>query len=98
MGDYRSRAARQGPRLRRYHWSERSWANPRRWLAAPMIVASLGTVAAFVGAWAQMLNAGLSAWGGLTVVGVLVTVGAIAWTQSDINHRNAMKERNRNGH
>jgi hypothetical protein len=80
-------------RARNRHWSERSWWNPRRWLAAPLIVGAGGTLASATGAWAQMLEGGLSLWGGLAVVGTLVSVGAIAWAQSDLNY---LKNRERN--
>lgn len=87
MGEYRSKD-------RDYHWSERSLWNPRRWLAAPMVVASAGAVATVVGLLIQALEGGLSWWGGLAALGTLVTVGAIAWTQSDINHREEMRRWN----
>lgn len=87
MTEYRSGQFKRVTRsVRARHWSERSWWNPRRWLAAPMIVASGGTLAAVVGAMAQMLQGGLSWWGGLSILGILVSVGAIAWTQSDLTY------------
>jgi hypothetical protein len=90
VGEYRSKGRRRG-----YHWSERSLWNPRRWLAAPMIVASLGTLATVVGVVIQMIEGGLSWWGAAAVLGTLVTVGAIAWTQSDLRYLKT-RERNRN--
>lgn len=82
------------PRPGSLHWSERSWWNPRRWLAAPLIVGTSGALATLLGAWAQMLQGGLSAWGGLAVIGTLVTVAAIAWAQSDINYLKSKERRN----
>jgi prolipoprotein diacylglyceryltransferase len=51
-------------------------------------------LATLLGAWAQMLQGGLSAWGGLAVIGTLVTVAAIAWAQSDINYLKSKERRN----
>ncbi len=77
------------------HWSERSWWNPRRWLAAPLIIGAAGAVATMAGAWAQMLQGGLSLWGGLAVLGTLVCVAAIAWAQSDLNYLKSKERRDR---
>ena len=68
------------------HWSERSWWNPRRWLAMPLIVGTLGTLATVVGLVLQNLGGGFLPWGAVALLGTLITVGAIAWAQSDINH------------
>lgn len=78
MGIYRS--CRGKP-----HWSERSWSNPRRWIAAPLVVGALGACAAWVGLWLQIAAGGFSAWGFLALAGVMLLTGALAWAQSDLN-------------
>lgn len=78
MSLYRSR--------KRRHWSERSWWNPRRWLAAPLVVGAAGAAATLVGLGCQAFGGNLVPWGLLALVGTLASVGAMAWAQSDINH------------
>lgn len=78
---------------RHHHWSERSWWNPRRWLAMPLIVGAGGTLATIVGVAIQALGQGFLPWGAVAVLGTLATVGAIAWAQSDINYLKAKERR-----
>lgn len=92
MTEYRSKARRR----RRWHWSDRSWLNPRRWLAAPLVAAALGALATLVGVGAQVLGGGFLPWGALALLGTLAGVGAIAWAQSDINYLKARELRERN--
>lgn len=69
----------------RPHWSERSWWNPRRWLAAPLLIGAAGATVAWTGAVVQALRGGFSLWGLVTLAGLVVVVGAIAWAQADLN-------------
>jgi hypothetical protein len=89
MGEYRSKAAAR-------HWSDRSWWNPRRWAAVPIVIAMVGAILTLTGVLVQILDGGISAWGAVALVGVLLTVGSIAWAQSDLNYLKNRERRERN--
>lgn len=89
LRDVRPAAPREPPVVNRGssrpHWSERSWWNPRRWLAAPLLIGAAGATVAWAGAVVQALRGGFSLWGLATLAGLVVVVGAIAWAQADLN-------------
>lgn len=89
MTEYRSRRGRRGGPGRgrpRHHWSERSWFNPRRWLAGPLLAGTLGAMVTLTGTAGQALGGGFIPWGAAALGGLLLSVGAIAWAQSDLNY------------
>lgn len=51
----------------------------------PLVVGGGSTLVSIVGVAIQALGQGFLPWGLLAVLGTLVTVGAIAWAQSDLN-------------